>query len=886
LSAHDGDTNAFTKISYAGDVGYATVLDPYGNQLVSYWIGSSNQATLPTTGPYTLVLQGAVGATQPASYSFVATRNSQNPPPAITGTTITPGTAVSGVVAATGTSNYKFTLTAPTRLFFDSQCQANSYAASWRLLGPQGVVHSRYFIHDDFNLGLLPAGTYSLEVTGTAGEPFTFSLVDFSAATSLSLDAATTATLEPANGMKLYAFPGTAGQLIYLDTTAFSSTDTSGYGGYATYFLLDQFGNQVGTTWNLNGEDSGRVTLPSTGTYTLVLRGHLATNGTTTATFTARNVTGTSSPLTLGTAVTGVGIRNYTFTLASPTRLWFDSRTSNSNPLTWRLVGPQGAVQSDQSFYSGDDNLGLLQAGAYVLEVTGPGDEPFAFNLLDLSAGTALELDASTTAALDPSNASEIYTFTGTAGQVVYFDTTEFSSTDPNGYGSSSTWQVLDQLGNQVGSAWYGGGDSGRLTLPTTGSYTLVLQGHISASGTTTATFTARSVTDTTAAMTPGTTVSGTLAMGQVKQHTFTLSSTTQLLFDGRSSAAGLSWAVTGPQGTLGGQSFSYGDAQLLVPSAVQPSARGLIPAGTYTVSVWGGSGDATDAYSFRVLDLSTATTITRSTVVSGTLPSPDGVSIYKLAAAAGDNYSFTYISSTGDGTYWKLIDPYGNEVFSSSIDTTNRVDLPATGNYTLILQGVVGATQTANHSFVATRNSQTTPPAITGTTVTPGTAVSGTVASSGTSNYKFTLASSKQLWFDSRTNTYSATWKLTGPQGVVVGDRYFAYDDFNLGMLPAGTYSLQVTGTVGEPFAFNLLDFSAATSLTLDTSTTMTVGPASATKLYKLSGTAGQVVYFDTTAFSSTDPNGYGSSSTWQVLDQLGNQVGSAWYGGGDSGR
>ncbi|MFM8892860.1 MAG: hypothetical protein ACKOTB_14805, partial [Planctomycetia bacterium] len=126
---------------------------------------------------------------------------------------------------------------------------------------------------------------------------------------------------------------------------------------------------------------------------------------------------------------------------------------------------------------------------------------------------------------------------------------------------------------------------------------------------------------------------------GQVDTHTVTVSSTTQLWFDGHSAGAGLSWSVTGPQGTLGGQPFSSGDAQLLQPVAAQPSARGLIPAGTHTVTV-SGAGDATGGYSFRILDLSTATTITPGTVVSGTLPTPDGVSIYKLSADAGDNFS------------------------------------------------------------------------------------------------------------------------------------------------------------------------------------------------------------------------------------------------------
>jgi ELWxxDGT repeat protein len=851
--------------------------DPNGSQLG----GGTNamesdypRLTLPSTGAYTLVLEGNNSGTTTATFTVSTVTDTTMP--------LTLGTPMSGTISGAGQiASHTFTLAAPTRLWFDSR--TNSSSTSWSLTGPQGTVQSsRPFNYDDHNLGLLPAGTYSLQVTGNEGDPFAFNLLDMAAATSLTLGESTTATLDQVNSTAAYSFNGTAGQIVYLDSTAVSNTDSYSYGSWRLY---DQYGSQIGSTLWLN-QNSGRITLPSAGTYTLVLQGAVNATGTTTGSFTVWNVTDTTTQLTLGTPVSGtisaVGqIASHTFTLAAPTRLWFDSRT-NSSSTSWWLTGPQGTVQSSRPFYFDDLNLGLLPAGTYSLNVSGNNGDPFAFNLLDLSAATSLTLDESITATLDPANSTAAYAFNGTAGQIVYLDNTDSSY-------ANGTWSLYDQYGKQIGSNKSLNQDSGRITLPSMGTYTLVLQGGVSATGTTTGTFTVWNVTDTTAPLTLGTPVSGMISgVGQIASHTFTLAAPTQLWFDSQTNNGNLSWSVTGPQGTLtarsfyGVQPFSYGDAQLNVPGTNQPSARALLPAGTYTVTV-SGFPDSTGAYSFRVLDLATATAITAGSLVSGTLPTPNGTSIYKLAAAAGDNFSFSNVTYTGDSASWRLVDPYGNEVFNTSVSTNSRVDLAATGDYTLIIEGSVSATQPASFSFVATRNSQTPPPAVTGTAITPGTAVSGTLDATGTSNYTFTLAAPTRLWFDSRTNSGSTSWSLTGPQGTVQSSQQFYYNDLNLGLLPAGTYSLQVSGNNGDPFAFNLLDMSVATGLTLGESTTATLDPANSTAAYAFNGTAGQIVYFDNTAFSNTNAYWYGS---WSLYDQYGNQIGSGWYLNQNSGR
>src|SRR3546814_11517631 len=63
-----------------------------------------------------------------------------------------------------------------------------------------------------------------------------------------------------------------------------------------------------------------------------------------------------------------------------------------------------------------------------------------------------------------------------------------------------------------------------------------------------------------------------------------------------------------------------------------------------------------------------------------------------------------------------------------------------------------------------------------------------------------------------------------------------------------AGDYVLTVDGTgdTAGDFAFRLLDLAAATPLTLGAVTSGTIEPANATALYRVTGAAGDRLFFD----------------------------------------
>ena len=118
----------------------------------------------------------------------------------------------------------------------------------------------------------------------------------------------------------------------------------------------------------------------------------------------------------------------YTFTLAAPSRLYFDSLTNNAN-LRWSLSGPAGTPVSNRTFTTSDASgisgnpVLSLPAGAYTLTVSGSAATTgaYSFRLLDLSQATALTPGTPVSSTFSPANATTAYRFTAVAGNSYYF---------------------------------------------------------------------------------------------------------------------------------------------------------------------------------------------------------------------------------------------------------------------------------------------------------------------------------------------------------------------------------------------------------------------------------------------------------------------------------
>ena len=126
------------------------------------------------------------------------------------------------------------------------------------------------------------------------------------------------------------------------------------------------------------------------------------------------------------------------------------------------------------------------------------------------------------------------------------------------------------------------------------------------------------------------------------------------------------------------------------------------LPAGDYSLTIHSPI-EVTSPYTFRLADLASATPLTPGTPVSGILSPGNETDLYSFNVTAGERFFFDVQARTGQSARWRLIDPLGNVVFNDAFDSAaNMVDtltLSQLGKYTLLVEGLIGAS--AGHLHV-----------------------------------------------------------------------------------------------------------------------------------------------------------------------------------------
>ena len=385
----------------------------------------------------------------------------------------------------------------------------------------------------------------------------------------------------------------------------------------------------------------------------------------------------------------------------------------------------------------------------------------------DLASGTPITPGTAVSGTLNPGNSTSIYKFNANAGDLIYFDEQGLSG------GSdyyNTNWRLIGPNGQQV---WFddGFGDVGTQAMPSTGTYTLLVEGDVYDTSPVSYSFNVQNLTQTAVPLTLGSQVSGSIL--QPSADSFTLANPAHLYFDSLTSDGTLNWSLIGPTGTLVNQlSFTSSDGINFSSDPVLNLNTGRY----FSLRAVGGSTN----YAFRLLDLASATPITPGTAVSGSLNPGNSTSIYKFNANAGDLFYFDEQSlSGGSGSYyydtnWRLIDPTGQQVwFDDGFSSVGTQALASTGTYTLLVEGYVYNTSPVSYSFNTQKVTNTT------AALTVGATVNGAITQAGQQNfYTFTLANASQLYFDSLTNDGSLYWTLTGPRGTEVSSRSFTGSD------------------------------------------------------------------------------------------------------------
>jgi RHS repeat-associated protein len=831
---------------FNGNAGQRLYLENLSNNSNLDWViyDANNQAIAPTTSPstisdmevelpadgqYILVLRGKGNYNDNVPYSFRIISHDTNPKSLTLGTNSTPNTVSSSIQKKGEQDVYTFTGTKGQRLYLDTISASSGINAT--LISPSGDKQ-KYFTNYKLNgsdsslFTLEEDGTYRLVIDGdgaTTGE-YSFNLLNASNAPAINLDTDTIVNrLDPGKETHLYRLSTTvANQRLYLDSLV---------GNPNASWTLYGPSNQMVRTGTLNTDLE--ITLPTINTYTLAIQSH--SDSPIDYQFRVVSHNPLSTTLSLGSTVSGEIAKKreqdiYTFYGYLDHRLILDALLETPN-INARLVSASG-VEVFNTKITGDSArhpVILPETGTYQLQIEGEKEATgsYSFRLSNLSGAPSLSMNTATTGTLNPGSSTNLYQFTGNAGNRLYLDSQIAS---PN-----ATW-LLYGPGNQLIDS-KPLSDDFEIVVPSNGTYYLMLRGD----GTTTAINYRIQVVPTTAsptALTLGNTYNYSIGgLGEQDVYTFDITTTGQrLYFDSRSGSSNITTQFVSPSGvSVWSGNASTDSAPIL-----------LTETGTYRLT-FDGNGDTTGSYSFRLANLASATSFTLATTISNSLGTNE-TRHYSFNGTAGQRLKFDSLMATQSAD-WVLYAPDGSVVNQTALSNDFEASLPTNGTYILALRSSASTT-TVNFSF---RVDNISLPSVTHSGL--GTIRSGSVTVTQPVSNTFTASAGTFIYFDSQISNElgnGVTASLLDPSNNQVFSTNAVVDSNLIQLAQSGTYTLKLFGN-GE-YRYQMIDLNAAANLTLNTVTNVTLKPGKAASVYKFNGTVGQRLFYD--ALNNNNPN------------------------------
>ena len=247
------------------------------------------------------------------------------------------------------------------------------------------------------------------------------------------------------------------------------------------------------------------------------------------------------------------------------------------------------------------------------------------------------------------------------------------------------------------------------LSLTKTGHYLLLIEGDQINFANQTCTFVFAKGADK-GGVAINTTQGEILGAGAFNRYSLHLEHPGTLVFDNLGTNSTPTWRLVNSTGTVVfNQTMAYYSSDF----------KGKLAAGDYTLII--GNSSATEStYSFRVLDLSTATAVQPGTPVSTTMTPANGAQVFTFEAVAGERYYFDVVQSAivaadANGTgfpNWTLLDPTGHAIFTDSSmggkywwsavfgNDQEPLAFSKTGTYSLVLDGLNTATTAVKVTF------------------------------------------------------------------------------------------------------------------------------------------------------------------------------------------
>lgn len=266
-SKHTFDLQASQTIYFDnGDyTGYPTfrLLDPNQNEIFSYYASNGEPVLLDQSGTYTLEVSSSDQAVDYNAKIWIL-----KPAVLAESEPIAFGKLYSGKTSTPGQrASYQLSLQAGQTIFFDLR-DSKEYAY-YRLNGAD-LLNKLFdvYANDSDPVLVEKAGTYTLEIVPSGDKTIEYSFVVWNVepaqvlGETLSVGKLVTGKLDTPGQIARYTIAGSTGQGLFLDV------QTTG-DGYANYSLLAPDGfTQV---FDVYADDSGLVTLPQDGDYTLTV---------------------------------------------------------------------------------------------------------------------------------------------------------------------------------------------------------------------------------------------------------------------------------------------------------------------------------------------------------------------------------------------------------------------------------------------------------------------------------------------------------------------------------------------------------------------------------------------------------------------------------------
>ncbi len=786
---------------------------PANQQLVNQFISSNFTTILPGDGEYTLILDGS--SNEPIDYSFQV-NDISDPIVPISGLT----GLRTGTISAGEQDIFTFTAPAGLRIYLDS-VDVDNDPINILVRDPDNnnvIFQNASSDRDSFVLNR--SGTYTVTVQGSNSSStgdYSFRFLPLNEeATVLGLNTVETATLAAEN-TTMYRFEGTAGQKLYFDGLVGNNSIRAQ--------LLSPTNNSL---FNVNiTSDFAPFNLIESGTYLLVIDGDQDVE--TEYSFRLLDISETSV-LELDTTITGTldpGIASqvYQFNGTDGQRLYFDSLVTGFNSNRWLLYSP-GNQNLTNNFISSDFETTLTGDGLYTLILDGTNTTEtvdFNFQVIDTTP-TPVELTLGTVIddAIDAPGQQDIYTFEGTAGQRLYFDGLDASSS------------ISARLFSPSGGSLFNvrtDGDQAPLTITETGTYQLVLD----VSGDSTGDYSFRlSDVGSAPVLELDTAITGTLDPGVESQiYRFNGSNGQRLYFD--SLVTGFNsnrWLL-----------YSPGNQNLINNFISSDFEATLTGDGLYTLIFDGSNTTEPVDYSFQVIDTTpTPVELTLGTFIDDAIDAPGQQDTYTFEGTAGQRLYFDGLDASSSISA-QLFSPSGGSLFNRRTDGDQApLTITETGTYQLVLD--VSGDTTGDYSFRLSSIADEDE-------LEFDTAISGTLDPGVTSKvYQFMGTAGQRLYFDNLSEErFGGTWNLYNPLNQSIGGTSLGFD-FEATLVTDGLYTLILDGTNTTEtvdFNFRVVDaVSTITELTLGTLVSDTIDAPGKENIYTFEGTAGQRIYFD----------------------------------------